>query len=188
MRLNFARLALVGLSVAALAAVGGAQAAPSARSTPATTYYPNILDDFHSDFAGQKPGGLLLFSLTMVHLPSPVIRYRELRPNDIIPEVRLQLSLPAGASIVKRRAFTIPPNNGKFFPRYSATNFRWQTSNGHLILTFRKLVTGVFVQWAFYIKVPTTSQAACISAVATFPGVKHAPKQPTNPTGCSPAG
>ncbi len=187
MRLNFVRLALVGLAAVALAMVGGAQAAPTVRQTP-QKYYPNVLDGFHSDFAGQMSGGLLKFSLTMNHLPSPVIQYPELGKKDIVPAIRLQLVLPHGASIVKRRAFMVPPNNGKFYPKYSAQNFRWQMSQDHLVLTFRKLIAGVFVQWVFYIKAPTSSVPVCISAVATFPGVKHAPKQPTNPTGCSTAG
>lgn len=169
---------------AVLLVAAGAQGASVTRHTP-TTKYPPLLDMFNVNYVKTLKNGTLWFSVVLSYNGLMWPTYPQLKPNDSIPTVRTRLNVPSGVRIVKTKFTMAPPNNGKYYKRYPAKDFRWKMVKGHPTWVFHSLRSVPLPEWRFYVRTSDASKPVCISASVDFPGLRQAPKQKSAVT-CSP--
>lgn len=170
-------------------------------SSASGKYYPPVLiDPILSTLT--RPGDGDDFSAGLLYGGGLNYTYPKLGKGDVVPAVRVTLTLPPGTRIVKSSIrFRGIPNDGSWFPVVPPSSLRWAMVRGRPTWLFRDLHQGEGIGWHFSLS--SGGNTACVKATAEmlYPRrvqvgkrvvtrlvpIPHAPVQSSQSDGCDQA-
>lgn len=196
---GLAALGLVIVMARDVAKAYGATNAPftSEQGQSAKTYWPPLLDLYGVNFI-QQSGNTWQYSVQPKYGGGLSGTYKQLRPLDTIPAIRVQLILPPGMKLIRYyvQSTDLMWRNSNHLGRQPVTNRKVVLVGGKPTWLYQGLNEGIIPTARFWLSLPNGRSQRCFSAVAVgltryrgrWVRIPHAPAQMAQPPGCSAAG